>query len=148
MLTFFPGWRRKMGVITLMLACVFMSGWVRSEISRDSAWIKTGTRTTFVISSYCGKLQFTSQGDGKDESPSARFGWYSSKRSFIDDPLVSEWEYPLRMGHGVDLSTGSGASWRYWIFSYWSIAIPLTLLCACLLLSKSRVAKPKTFAEN
>ena len=30
MMEFFRGWRRKVGVVTLAMACVFMVGWVRS----------------------------------------------------------------------------------------------------------------------
>ena len=32
---FFRGWRRKIGVLTLVMACVFMVGWVRSEAMFD-----------------------------------------------------------------------------------------------------------------
>jgi hypothetical protein len=32
---FFKGWRRKTGVVTLMLACVFMACWVRSQTTYD-----------------------------------------------------------------------------------------------------------------
>ncbi|WP_397569543.1 hypothetical protein [Schlesneria sp. T3-172] len=28
---FFRGWRRKLGLLTLVMACVFMVGWVRSH---------------------------------------------------------------------------------------------------------------------
>ena len=35
---FFKPWRRKIGVVTLVMACVLMAGWVRSEmIGADSA---------------------------------------------------------------------------------------------------------------
>ena len=42
----FKGWKRKLGVLTLLMACVFMAGWVRSlfmcdfvnlSLSRDSS---------------------------------------------------------------------------------------------------------------
>jgi len=32
---FFKGWRRKTGVVTLVMACVFMSAWVRSQTTID-----------------------------------------------------------------------------------------------------------------
>ena len=35
---FFRGWRRKVGVLTLVMALGFMAGWVRSSFSRD--WIR------------------------------------------------------------------------------------------------------------
>ena len=32
---FFQGWRRKVGVVTLVMACVLTAGWVRSFLIRD-----------------------------------------------------------------------------------------------------------------
>ena len=32
---FFHGWRRKIGVVTLVMALVFVSGWVRSLCAED-----------------------------------------------------------------------------------------------------------------
>jgi len=32
---FFQGWRRKIGVVTLVMALVFMAGWVRSLVVED-----------------------------------------------------------------------------------------------------------------
>jgi len=33
---FFKGWRRKIGVLTLGLACAFAAAWIRSEVTCDS----------------------------------------------------------------------------------------------------------------
>ena len=33
---FFKPWRRKLGIVTLVLACVFMGGWVRSYSAHDA----------------------------------------------------------------------------------------------------------------
>jgi|GEM_PF-5575510 len=32
---FFPGWKRKVGVITLLVACFSVGAWVRSESAAD-----------------------------------------------------------------------------------------------------------------
>src|SRR5438105_3724804 len=44
---FFKGWRRKIGVLTLVMACVCMAAWVRSYSAEDKAWIpfQTSIRT-------------------------------------------------------------------------------------------------------
>jgi len=39
MLTFFHGWRPKMGVVTLLLACVLGIGWVRSLLITDDVLV-------------------------------------------------------------------------------------------------------------
>jgi hypothetical protein len=37
--TFFYGWRRKVGVVTLVMACVFMGVWIRSRVAPDTITI-------------------------------------------------------------------------------------------------------------
>src|SRR3954462_3489874 len=44
---FFRGWRRKLGVATLVMACVFAAGWVRSLFHRDNINL---SRTAWVVS--------------------------------------------------------------------------------------------------
>ena len=41
MSSFFRGWRRKIGVVTLLMACVFMAGWTRSMVADDIAYVRT-----------------------------------------------------------------------------------------------------------
>lgn len=38
---FFRGWERKLGALTLMLACVFTAGWVRSLAMTDFLVVST-----------------------------------------------------------------------------------------------------------
>jgi len=42
MLTFFHGWRRKMGVATLLVACVLAIGWLRSIKEFDGIYAGAG----------------------------------------------------------------------------------------------------------
>lgn len=36
---FFKGWRRKTGVLTLVMACLFAAVWVRSMYQRDYQFV-------------------------------------------------------------------------------------------------------------
>ena len=38
---FFKEWRRKVGLLTLLMACVFMAGWVRSHVIQDQFLFST-----------------------------------------------------------------------------------------------------------
>lgn len=42
MMEFFRGWRRKVGVCTLVVACLATAGWVRSLSVRDEFTISNG----------------------------------------------------------------------------------------------------------
>jgi hypothetical protein len=43
---FFDGWRRKLGTVTLMMACVLMTGWLRGRFGcDDNASIFVGEST-------------------------------------------------------------------------------------------------------
>ena len=46
---FFRGWKRKLGVVSLVMACVFMAGWVRSSLLTDRFAIITPAQCGFVI---------------------------------------------------------------------------------------------------
>ena len=53
---YFKPWRRKIGVVTLMLACVFMGGWMRSIFFLDfisvTGWIVPGEKSLRVLAEY------------------------------------------------------------------------------------------------
>ena len=128
---FFKGWRRKVGCVTLVMACVFAVGWVRSLTRRD----------TFDF----GRVEIVSL-----ESSLAVAIWPRSNlrlpQWFTEDSRSIDSVFGP---HGCR-SRGAG----FWssgiadlqstlivVAPYWSIVIPLTLLSAYLLLSKPRVAK-------
>ena len=91
--TYFKPLRRKIGVLTLVLACVLMAGWVRSLSIQDKELFNIDSLRNAIISS---------QGS---------IAW-------------ERW-----IGNGRHESTS---------IAYWSIVIPVTMLSAWLLLSKSR----------
>jgi hypothetical protein len=69
MYTFFHGWRRKMGCVTLMLACGLMAMWMRSDFLLD--------RTMFVIA---GRQHDVQSLDGK-------ISWSQDKIDAFHEPI-------------------------------------------------------------
>lgn len=92
---FFRGWRWKLGIVTLVMACVFAVGWVRSLSDPDVLIDGVGSTKGFV-----------------------------SMTSFDGD-------------FGI-----------VFFIPYWSIVLPLTLLSACLLLSKRPPVKRSEAAQG
>lgn len=123
MATYFRGWRRKMGCMTLAMACAFMVLWVRSFASTNdqiTVWAK--------------------------HSLYSHNGWVSWNINYVDPsmPFVmqspttpvtkSRWEF-----YGVVVSDtvvfGNQGVKQYWVI-YWYFITPLTLFSAWLLLGK------------
>ena len=156
---FFRGWRRKFGVLTLLLACVLMGGWLRS--------LRTVNNVSFTIGDHS-LIQLIS----RDAALAVRRtkSKLAVKELSVDRVLLMEFQAPQgnSTGHlaiNVDPPTraAEGAPFR-WIIRrygfeigscadklfplqicvvrvpYWSVVIPLTLLSAFLLLFKSRQA--------
>ena len=53
----FKGWRRKLGCVTLVMACAMMGMWFRSKFIEESAGIFVGGRR-YAIFSANGELGF------------------------------------------------------------------------------------------
>jgi len=134
---FFRGWRRKIGVVTLVLACVFMGGWLRSRGVLDLVMFSTGRQSMVMFVSKDGAFTCVRWGLSFDEYPN----WQTC-------PLPD----PLDPAHCYDtLTDGAGntppKSFCLGPASYWLIVVPLTALSAYLLLSKPRIANPKPITE-
>ena len=112
MLTFFYGWRRKVGCVTLVLATMSIGGWIRSLLVSDVAGI------------------------GNNTFGSVRGGiwWYKT-----DDLDLWEWgSETIDPNRWIDAGNYWDLTSDHCAIPYWSIVIPLTLLSAYLLLSKPR----------
>jgi hypothetical protein len=136
---YFKPWRRKIGVLTLVMSCVFMGGWVRSLVVKDEINLINFRGLYCHIRSEVGDfeciwcnaripiyLPFTWTAEAIDSSSqtnnSARM-WFTRV-------------YP-EMRFGPD--TGKmGDGFR---IQYWALVIPLTMLSTYLLLSKPRPAR-------
>ena len=147
---FFKPWRRKIGVVTLLIACLLAAGWVRSLVVMDRIiWTDNGSMSS--ITSIDGMMWWFRIAP---ISSINRVVWRSGKppNSPIDpwadyDP---SWRFQfsgLQFGAGQS-NKHSNMGISIWEIPYWFVILPLTLLSAYLLLGKPRIAKPKTIVEN
>jgi len=112
---FFHGWRRKAGCVALVMACLFMAGWIRSRMFGDAFLFPVGSRQNAIVA-LDGAVHWCAVKTGP-----AYWGFETSDRPV--DELADQ------------LQTEIGFSW---CVPYWSITIPLTLLSAYLILRKPR----------
>lgn len=128
MADFFRGWKRKMGMGTLVMACVFLAGWIRSQSITDIVeWtnftvVSIDSRVAFCVANSHATLGF----------PTWRTVAQYSLEPELDDSTV---------GYRF---AGAGFALEFFHFNctlilfapYWFVILPLTLLAAGLLLSK------------
>jgi hypothetical protein len=124
---FFRGWKRKIGVMALVLACFVAVGWVRSLRVGDWIRIPIGEHAHFVLFTHPGTF-----GGGLSDDPSA----------------VARYRYDMSIwtGERYTFRTPSIADRVYDTvhLSYWSIVLPLTLISAWCLLTKPRAKRATT----
>ncbi len=126
---FFKPWRRRIGVLTLGLALVFMAAWVRSNgVSEGLAFEPCSTQYGVAHSRGYFALFRKPSGNG------LRFGSWS----FAPDPDSGPQGPipPMVMDEDVLI-----------VPPYWSIVMPLTALSACLLLTKPSKTNAKKSGE-
>ena len=154
---YFIPWRRKIGCVTLVLACLFLAGWVRSSFFIDGLVIPLGMKSSAsLVSSDSSLIWLTQQGDGLFCYPNL----VSRRFSDIDDRIFEnplfEWRWK-RCGFGIgacvdgtkqvgnqmiQMTPGTVA-----VVPCWSVVIPLTLISALLLLSNSRKSTSNKIVE-
>lgn len=148
---FFRGWRRKLGVVALMVSCVFAAGWVRSCSVEDRIYLPKRVKNFWIanadaIVSYDHSLAWMSEG-----SDAAQMGWHWPKwqsKSKADVVRHAE-KYPAQIEEIRFLGFGQKTeSFGFYFGSrtfapYWSIVIPLTLISGWLLVSQPRESHPK-----
>jgi hypothetical protein len=135
--TFFHGWRRKMGVGSLVMACVLMGMWMRSYGIRDVVWIYPHRTTLHWLASSNGRFEWmTIQSLDGDLTGDIHNRW----RTY---PLTA----PMLDARAPDANTTKRSKWAepptsdsrsLHIIPYWSLVLPLTLLSAYLILRKPR----------
>ena len=148
---FFHGWRRKFGVVTLLLACVFMGGWVRSGWIADGFWYPT-ENFGYSVDSLHGVIRLykgTPVARGLGCSWNSENAWSAS---FIKS---SENGHPLPFNPWEKLDVRRRSDWpglsfctanikntntqiEMYVIYYWFVVVPLTLLSVYLLLAKPR----------
>jgi hypothetical protein len=156
--SYFKPWRRKIGVLTLFLACVSTFGWVRSLTIRDELWRYNGQQHYGLISEWH-SLKWIGLKFGSVPNVTPSVDWESAVIStrktpsdfFGNKSSCWRWRY-CGFGYGESESGAENNSiLKLLFFPYWSIVVPLTLLSAWLLLSKVRQkqnAPPQAPGEN
>ena len=129
---FFNGWRPKVGVVTLFLACVFLGGWVRSLVVKDRILFSDITGSNSV---FCGIIGLETSRHSLD------------LLTFQVDTATPMLATPIPPGV-VPLKVLSFRIGPLLAIPFWSIVIPLTLVSAFLLLCKPGIANLKRFTDS
>jgi hypothetical protein len=152
---FFRGWKRKIGVVTLLIAALFMALWVRSYSVEDEFFYldEDAKLDNFLHITPRGfswmrredRYAFTGLGWNRYPSQVPETSDPYEEEVFTDRTLISrrQWNgfyFSERVDDGE-----MGDQSREWlrIIPHWSITIPLTLISAWLLLLKPKPAKDR-----
>ena len=148
---FFRGLRRKVGCVTLVMACAFMGMWIRSDFMTD-----------IVTTNACGDLHILQSGHGvvswvrqvgvgsivhgwctydsiDHQQPSLKFTKWSEAWEPVSGWRCC-WQYrigDLGLGCHEQIDRGKLRT-LWWRAAYWELVLPLTLLSAYLILWKPR----------
>lgn len=152
---FFHGWRRKAGCVALVMACVLTTGWIRSQREFDCFALTDNSWVHIIVQSAGGRL--TLFFNSLNSAP-AVYWWHGelSRDAEPIDPMEDcvgcdiEWRRDWTGFTAVSYSVKDGAEiirTLSFIFPYWSVVLPLTLLSAYLILWKTR-KKPKPAAGS
>lgn len=158
---FFRGWRRKLGCLMLVLACVVMAWWVRGfsveDIIQFGKPSNPGDRFVYspvqniVFSSYEG-ISWVNDETTDDSNLGWIPGWGASPikphgafGTLVKGEILWRWELC-----GFDFCYASRSSHilrSRWTIPYWSLTLPLTLISFWLLLTKHRKPIPEKLSE-
>ena len=116
---FFKGWRRKAGVVTLVMASLFCLLWIRSYSVSDAIAFPFNGRQNLFLSGE-GSVMWNAY----DSAP-----W---SRQYV-------MEFGGDLGYSPFMEPTAVFNDKTWMIPYWYFAIPLTLLSAYLLLWRSRM---------
>lgn len=151
----FKGWRRKLGIPLLALACGISSAWIRSMSFQDTFALSTGPHSEVRFISASQYLIVASIAFQPPAPPPASnsFSSTSDRISFDGWLFTAPENIQIYFGfHGYSFARNTQVvsfgpaqlSVTALHFPYWSVALPLTLLSVRLLLGWS----PKKVARH
>src|SRR4051794_6194337 len=162
---FFTSWRRKVGLLALCMALLFIGGWIRSLSIVDVFVFPMGTHTAFALSTAGNSINWRV---GFDEDQDEEFDWYILDYDEYEYTAPGEsgndhrYQYPIDNNHervdwtwrwlGFGIGVTPSEFWdgfrqTYLIIPFWMLVIPSTLVSSWLLLSSRRLATQKKFIE-
>ena len=154
---YFKPWRRKVGILTLVLAFLFMAGWMRSKCYVDLLYFGTKHAgvTKYSLVSSPDELSWMRE-EGRGSKPTyKRTEWSQTPvndgsshgiTALLTAQYQTIWQWQLLgfdyavFGTNTDVSE-PGIRIAIVSIRHWSLVIPLTLLSAWLLLF-SKLRKP------
>jgi hypothetical protein len=149
---FFKPWRRRIGIVMLVFALVFLGGWVRSQSTVDVISFRSGTYLHHWLASdarfICWTRQYEKYSDSVWEVPEYSNSKRDASHDFRRDPNI-KWYGALRE-FGVfeyPASQFQGNSMATWLIPYWYVILPLALLSTYLLFVKPRKSTSKKPAD-
>ena len=140
---FFRGWRRKAGVVTLVMACALTGLWMRSQHMRDSLQVRIADNAAYICISNESELVWQSLShEATEEVQLRRFAVSHIPVSQNRVHFGHGWRRTEKedYGHSVSFKTIPGsrteidAQLAAWKLPHWCVVLPLTLLSAYLLL--------------
>lgn len=151
------GWKRKLGVLMLVLACLVMCAWMRSFFIADVIEYTTSSHSQDEYQSVGGVLawwtdiNFDESATPFEADPPVRWNGGVSTTNFFSnhyqlDEMKMDWSinWPcIGIGKSPAAVVGNGSR-HLRIVPYWSIVLPLTLASAWLILSRPHIAKRGT----
>jgi hypothetical protein len=149
---FFRGWRRKAGLVTLVISVALVGAWMRSAIIADVIQLKHEDSYQF-IGSMLGSMRWsrwTSPSvSGPQHSWVPSFVWDSHDANAFQGDAFEEAEVDWRwkwlgfefLHATIRRPSGMNGQTSRWSVPYWSLVLPLTVVSAWLLISKPRAAK-------
>jgi len=129
---FFKGWRRQLGLRTLVVACVFMAGWVRSLTTTDQLHGKKLFGEIHSFGSQSGAFYWIRLKPCQSPVPVSPLIPDPDRHSLARKLGFSDIEI-RHNSNGMTMFTGKGT-----VIPYWIITVPLTLISFWLLFSKPR----------
>ena len=164
---FFKPWRRRFGLVTLAMACMFMAAWVRSMSVEDVLKFPTAEGFRFFCTSEHERISWGKMTGPESERSDKRVTRWKCLSGRIDlhsgiDPTNTsdhkfyhyehDWKWDwcgfyFAEGHGKLTGPCPSTRLRLYVIPYWSIVIPLTVISFWLLLSKPRKSNQMEISE-
>ena len=167
---FFKGLRRKVGLLTLLMALVFMGGWVRSRTKLDTISVNPTFGQLYIWSGWeviC--IRMVSHSEYENKRP-VYWSWCDIRSTFewrsVYAPLIGGQDiFELNAMEGIKFELMPHQKMAEAIvrqfntredslkdaitlrLPYWSITVSLTLLSAFLLLTKPRKSTQMKITE-
>ena len=144
MIEFFHGWRRKAGVVSLVMALAMMGAWIRSRLLLDVASVVTSDYQDMheLSSSRMGVMYTLTHFDFTGEPRRVRFAsrkWDLPPGEDLLSGVPMKWRIDLAgFRFGKDFHPGNGTGIAAYVIPHWFPTGLLTLLSAYLILWKPR----------